>query len=525
MRGAAAGACPSPQPLGSSLAACSRGRAGTPRSFTGTWSRVSRISSPSRHGLGVRRLALAAAGVLASFALGCSNSSTSVVAGPIPDYRADPFLDTLELRTFRWFWERTNAQNGLVPDRWPTKSFSSVGAVGFGLTAYPIGAERGYISRADARARVKTTLQFFWDAPQGPGATGVTGYKGFFYHFLDMDTGLRFQQVELSTIDTALLLGGVLFCREYFDGSDPDEVAIRNLADSIYARTDWQWAVANPPLVNMAWTPERGFNGPWDWKGYDEAMILYVLALGSPTHAIDASAWTQWTSTYEWRTYYGQPHVNFAPLFGHQYSQLWIDFRGIQDAYMRGRGIDYFENSRRATLAQRAYAMENPNRWRDYGADAWGLTASDGPLDTTMTVDGASRRFYTYSARGAAATEVRDDGTLAPTALGGSVPFAPEFTVPTLKKLRAKYGDPLFGEYGFLDAFNPTYRMDGVRVQHGHVVPGVSWFDYDYLGIDQGPILGMVENYRSDLVWRFMRRSPYIQQGLRRAGFSGGWLK
>jgi hypothetical protein len=339
-----------------------------------------------------------------------------------------------------------------------------------------------------------------------------------------MDTGSRFQTVELSTIDTSLLLAGVLVCREYFTASDPDETAIRALADSLYARVDWQWAIANRPYVSMGWTPEKNFI-PSDWRGYDEGMILYVLALGSPTHPIDPAAWSQWTSTYQWQTFYGQSHVNFAPLFGHQYSHIFIDFRGIQDAYMRGRGIDYFENSRRATLAQRAYAMDNPGKFRDFGANVWGLTASDGPIDTTATVDGVRREFHTYSARGAAANEVRDDGTLAPTAAGGSIAFAPGIVVPTLKAMRAKYGDQLFGQYGFLDAFNPTYHDARLRAQQGHVVDGLAWFDNDYLGIDQGPIIGMIENYRSGLIWKLLRQSPYIKLGLQRAGFTGGWLQ
>jgi hypothetical protein len=254
-------------------------------------------------------------------------------------------------------------------------------------------------------------------------------------------------------------------------------------------------------------------------------MILYVLALGSPTHPIDPSAWTQWTSTYDWRVFYGQPQVNFAPLFGHQYSQLWIDFRSIQDPYMLAHGIDYFENSRRATVAQRSYAMDNPGKYRDYGPSIWGLTASDGPMDTTVTMDGVSRTFQTYSARGAAANEIRDDGTIAPTATAGSIAFAPELVVPALKAMRAKYSDPLFGQYGFVDAFNPTYHDARVRVSQGRVVDGVGWFDTDYLGIDQGPIIGMIENYRTGLIWKLMRESPYIRLGLLRAGFTGGWLQ
>jgi hypothetical protein len=218
--------------------------------------------------------------------------------------------------------------------------------------------------------------------------------------------------------------------------------------------------------------------------------------------------------------------VNFAPLFGHQYSHVWIDFRGIRDAYMRGRGIDYFENSRRATLSQRAYAVANPGGWRDYSADVWGLTASDGPKDTTLTIDGVARRFHTYWARGAGGDGVRDDGTIAPTAVGGSVPFAPEVTIPALVAMRRRYGDDLFGRYGFLDAFNPTLRSTAgvARLQHGRVVEGKGWFDGDHLGIDQGPILAMVENHRTGLVWDVMRRSAYVTRGLCRAGFAGGWL-
>jgi hypothetical protein len=431
------------------------------------------------------------------------------------------FAADLEERTFRWFWDTTNPTNGLVPDRWPTPSFSSIAAVGFGLTAYPIGAERGWITREQAAERTLTTLRFMYQLPQGPGETGVAGYKGFFYHFLDMQTGLRFQQVELSTIDTTLLLGGALFCREYFDGATETEEAIRAYADSLYHRVEWTWIQPRAPYVSMGWHPETGFIQA-DWRGYNEAMLLYVLAFGSPTHAIGPEAWDAWTSTYQWAAWYGYAHVNFAPLFGHQYSHVWIDFRGIQDDYMRGRGIDYFENARRATLSQRAYAIVNPDGWTGYGADFWGLTASDGPLDTTIVVDGRQRRFFTYRARGTAIGEIVDDGTIVPTAAGGSIPFSPEATLPMLRGMRERFGDHLYKQYGFLDAINLTYPPDA-RVAHGSHTP-VGWVDGDYLGIDQGPIVAMIENWRSGLVWNEMRESPYIRLGLERAGFTGGWL-
>jgi hypothetical protein len=437
--------------------------------------------------------------------------------------RANAFLDTLQQRTFQWFWDTTVPRTGLTPDRWPARTFSSVAAIGFALTAYPIGVERGYVSRPAAAERTLSTLRFLWQLPQGETATGVAGYKGFFYHFLDYDRGLRFEKVELSTIDTSLLLAGALFSQSYFTSSAPVEVSIRAYADSLYRRVEWTWPRNRPPAINMGWKPEEGML-PYDWRGYNEGMIVYLLALGSPTHPIESGAWAEWTKTYQWREFYGQHHVNFAPVFGHQYSHVWVDFRGIRDAYMRGRGIDYFENSRRATLSQRAYAIENPYRWGGYGPNEWGLTASDGPRDGPVTVDGIPRVFFTYAARGAAWGEIRDDGTIAPTAVGGSVPFAPEITIPALIAMREKYGDRLFTKYGFLDAFNATFPRTGLEPQTGTVVPGLAWFDSDYLGIDQGPIIAMIENHRTGLIWRVMRTNPYIKAGLQRAGFTGGWL-
>ncbi|HUP46684.1 MAG TPA: glucoamylase family protein, partial [Thermoanaerobaculia bacterium] len=235
-------------------------------------------------------------------------------------------------------------------------------------------------------------------------------------------------------------------------------------------------------------------------------------------------AWAEWTKTHRWGEFYGYEHVNFAPLFGHQYSHVWIDFRGIFDDYMRGKGIDYFENSRRATLAQRAYAIDNPRNFRGYGADAWGLTACDGPIDAVLQVDGRSVQFWTYRARGAALGEITDDGTIAPTAAAGSLAFTPEESTAAIEEMVRRFGDYLYQQYGFLDAFNETLDRTGVTLQHGRVVPGVGWFDNDYLGIDQGPIVTMIENHRSGLIWRLMRQNEHIVRGLKKAGFTGGWL-
>lgn len=437
--------------------------------------------------------------------------------------RDDALLDDVERRTFHYFWDLADPTTRLIPDRAPTPSFSSIAAVGFGLTAYGIGAHRGYVTREQAAERTLQTLQSMLAMKQGAGARGVSGYKGFFYHFLDMRTGERFQTVELSTVDTALLVAGALFAQSYFDRDNAAEIAIRKAADEMYARVEWDWAQTRPPAISMGWTPENGPHG-WDWRGYNEAMIVIVLALGSPTHPVDANAWAEYTKTYKWGEFYGQEHLLFGPLFGHQYSHVWIDFKGIQDAYMRERGIDYFENSRRASIAQHAYAVENPNGWRDYGDAIWGLTACDGPMDATVTIDGRERTFHSYHARGATKDDIRDDGTIAPTAAISSIVFTPDLSLKAIRAMSTRYGANLYSTYGFVDAFNPTLRS-APDLKHGRIDPALGWFDVDYLGIDQGPIIAMIENHRSQLVWETMKKNPHVRRGLKKAGFEGGWLK
>jgi hypothetical protein len=398
----------------------------------------------------------------------------------------EAFLDLVQRTAFDYFWYETNPQNGLVKDRSSDASLASIAAVGFGLSALTVGIDRGWISREAGRGRVLTTLTFLWNSPQGPQADAM-GYKGFYYHFLDMHTGRRVQDVELSTIDSALLLGGVLHVQQYFDQLDATEAKIRALANDLYRRVEWSWMQVRLAKMCHGWTPETGFL-PYDWGGYNEAMILYLLALGSPTFPISANAWTAWTSSYAWQTHYGQAFIVFPPLFGHQYSHVWIDFRNIQDAYMHDKGLDYFENSRRATLANRAYAIANPHGWAEYGENVWGLTASDIPSS--------------YRARGAPPPE-SDDGTITPTAVGGSFPFTPRESLAALRYMYATYRTQLWGPYGFKDAFNPTQK----------------WFATDYLGIDQGPIVLMIENYRTGRIWNVFMQHPAIQHGLERAGF------
>ncbi|HEY0684567.1 MAG TPA: glucoamylase family protein [Steroidobacter sp.] len=442
-----------------------------------------------------------------------------------PERDSDPVINNLQRRTFRFFWDTTNKQNGLAPDRFPSPSFASTAAVGFALTAYVIGAERGFVSRSQARLRTLRTLRFLESMPQGPDENGMGGYKGFFYHFVHMHNGQRFGTSELSTVDTALLLGGVLLSQSYYDRDTSSEREIRELAEKIYARVDWRWAQNRPPVLSHGWRPESGFLR-FDWRGYNEGMLMYILALGSPTNPIEPEAWTEWMRTYKdsYGKFSGQEFLSFGPHFGHQYSHVWIDFRGIMDAFNREKGFDYFENSRRASYAQREYARQNPMRWRGYDSEIWGLTACDGPADTVQIYNNEERGFFTYAARSTASIHILDDGTISPTASVASIAFAPEIAIPAIRAFRARFGEHLYQKYGFLDSVNPSFTFSDVPLRHGRIIEGIGWVADDYLGIDQGPIVAMIENYRSGLIWSVMRTNPHIRRGLERAGFTGGWL-
>ncbi len=415
-----------------------------------------------------------------------SAPSATITVTPLAFATDDQFLEYIQETAFDYFWYAANPANGLVPDR-SSSSPCSIAAVGFGLTAIGIGIDHGWISRTQGVARVLATLNTFWNGPQGPGTSGMIGYNGWFYHFLDMNTAVRAPNSELSSIDTALLLGGILYAKQYFDGTNTDESAIRTISDAIFNRIDWNFMARGTNMVSMGWFPESGFISG-NWIGYNEGMIIYVLGLGTALNPLPASSWSQWTSGYTWITTYGYSFVPFPPLFAHQYSHCWIDFRHITDTYMNSHDTTYFENSRRATLAQRNYCIANPLMQVGYSSTIWGLTACDDPNG--------------YRAHGAPPPD-SDNGTIAPTAPGGSMAFAPEVCLPALKDMYNRFRLHIWTPYGFKDAFNL----------------GAQWYGADELGIDEGPIVIMIENYRTQRPWKLFMQNEQVQRGLQRAGF------
>jgi len=421
----------------------------------------------------------------------------------------DALLDRVQRAAFGYFLENHNPDNGLMADTSRTGAPASIAAVGFALSAWPVGVERGWISRAEAAKRTLTALRFFLGSPQSEDPD-VTGYRGFYYHFLDMQTGRRMWRSELSLIDTTLLLAGVLTAGAYFDGAAADEGEIRQGAEAFYRRIDWTWSADGAPTARQGWKPESGFLH-YGWEGYSEGTIAYVLGLASPTHPLPASAFEAWSATYQWEDIYDVEFLYAGPLFIHQYSQAWIDFAGIRDAFMREKRCDYFENSRRAMLVQREYARRNPHGYRGYGEDCWGLTAGDGAGFTSRDLDGRERRFLGYSARGAPYGP--DDGTIGPCAAVACLPFAPELALRALRHFHDRYPE-MIRDSRLPSGFNPTWPGAGPA----------GWVSEVDVGLDQGAVVLMIENHRSGLIWRLMRRCPHIALGLRRAGFTGGWL-
>jgi len=386
----------------------------------------------------------------------------------------DAFLEEIERATFRYFWEEANPETGIVRDRCnavkPNRAdLGSIAATGFGLTALCIGAKRGYIKHAEARERALNTLRFLWKK--------MPNHRGFFYHWANVNTGERLWDSEVSSVDTAILLCGILTCRQYFPHSE-----ISLLGYEIFDRIDWTWLSEDTRILPHGWTPESGFL-QYRWDQYSELMMVYLLGMGSYSHPLPAETWTAWKRlTFE---YAGIRYIgSFAPLFVHQYSQAWFDFRGKRDQF-----ADYFQNSVKATDAHRLFCIDLATQFPDYSDTLWGITASD------------SAKGYVVWGGPPAMGPI--DGTVVPCAAGGSLPFLPQDTLRVLHTIKDRYGQRAWTQYGFVDAFNPL----------------TGWYDSDVVGIDTGITLLMAENARTGFVWKTFVKNPEAQRGMERAGF------
>ena len=422
----------------------------------------------------------------------------------LPD---EQLLDRLQRAAFDYLVKFSNLRNGLVADTSRAGSPSSIAVVGFALSCYPIAVSRGWITREAAAQRVLTSLRFFSSSVQGE-QPDASGHRGFYYHFLDMQSGRRVWQCELSLIDTALLLAGMLTCAQFFDGT-ADEIELRDLARVLYRRVDWSWAVNERKTLAHGWRPETGFLH-YGWEGYNEATLLYLLAIGSPTHGLSGESFANWTWSYQWENLLGIDTLYSGPLFTHLFSHAWVDFRGIRDQFMRGVDSDYFDNTRSAIAIQREYAARNPRDFAGYSRDLWGISAGDGPRNDEKELSPRDRRYYGYMSRGVPYGP--DDGTLSPWAMLATVAFNSDAAICGTRHLLMHYPE-VCTEDRFVSGFNPG-RFDGRP----------PWLSEGWYGLDQGILVMMIENHRTGLIWELMRGSPDLQVGLKRAGFSGGWL-
>ena len=425
----------------------------------------------------------------------------------LPELTDDALLDRLQRGAFAYFAENTNASNGLVADTSRAGSPCSIAVVGFALSCYPVAVERHWMSRAEAAALTLKTLEFFWHSTQGD-QPDATGFKGMYYHFLDMRSGKRVWQCELSVVDTTLLIAGILTAACYFDGVGNEE-RIRELSNALYRRVDWQWAQNGLETVSQGWKPECGFLH-YGWEGYNEATIVYVLGISSPAHPLPAASFAGWTCTYQWENLLGHDVLYSGPLFTHLFSHAWIDYRGIQDGFMRERGSDYFDNTRSTIAVHREYCARNPRGYEGYGRNLWGITAGDGPGDRELRQNRRDRRFFGYMSRGVPYGP--DDGTIAPWAMLSTLPFNAEAALLGTRHLLETYPQVCSNDR-FSSGFNPTLRAKGT-----------GWLSEGCYGLDQGLLVMMIENYRTGLIWKITRDCPVFRAGLSGAGFAGGWL-
>jgi hypothetical protein len=396
---------------------------------------------------------------------------------PAPTHLSDDddhFLEELEHANFLYFWEQANPESGLVKDRCKVNGpdntvVASIAATGFGLTALCIGHKRGYVGPDEARERAAVTLRFLWKK--------LTTHRGFFFHFANVSTGERVWDSEVSSVDTAILLCGLLTCRQYFEPHSE----ISRLAYDIFNRVDWTWLSEDTTLLPGGWAPEIGFL-PYRWQAYSELMMMYLLGLGSLKYPLRPETWTAWKRTtfeYDGLRYIG----SFAPLFVHQYSQAWFDFRGQRDRY-----ADYFQNSVLATEAHRRFCLELSKQFPSYSEDLWGITASD------------SQKGYVVWGGPPAIGPI--DGTVVPSAAAGSLPFLPQPAMRVLRTIKDRY-PKAWNKYGFVNAFNPLKQ----------------WYDPDVIGIDTGITMLMAENARTGFVWQTFMKNLEARRGMQRAGF------
>ncbi len=418
-------------------------------------------------------------------------------------------LDSVQRAAFGYFLREVNPGNGLVADTSRAGSPASIAVCGFAMSCYPVAVERGWMTRADAVAYTLALLRFLRDSDQS-GAAGATGFKGFYFHFLNMQSGKREWKSELSLIDTALLIAGALTAAAYFTHDTAGENELRELTEMLYLRMDWRWAQDGGVTITHGWKPESGFLN-YGWEGYSEAILLYVLAAGSPSFPTVGDCYSAWTRTYQWENIYGHDVLYAGPLFVHQFSHAWIDFRAIRDRFMRGKKSDYFENSRRTVLVHKEYAERNPGRFDGYDDNMWGLTACDGPNDSMADVPSHSQRLYGYAARGVPYGP--DDGTVGGWSALASLPFAPDEALCAARAMLARFPEMMSNDM-YTSSLNPSLAQPG----------GQSWVSLGHFGLDQGIVVMMIENYRTQLIWKLMKKCSYVRRGLKVTGFQGGWL-
>jgi hypothetical protein len=393
----------------------------------------------------------------------CVSAAGLAQAKDLSDGRTQAFLKKVAKDSFRYFWHEANPNNGLIKDSSDPYSPCSVAAVGFGLTAICIGESHGWITRDQAYRRVLKTLIALRDFVQHE--------RGFFYHFVNMYDGKRAWLCEASSIDTAIAVAGALYAGEYFKGTEAEKIA-----GQIYRRVDWKWMLNGKSILCMGWKPEAGFL-PHYWDSYSELILLYALAIGSPTHPIPKTCWEQWERPLADTKAGKVVYCTTGSIFTYQYSHAWIDFRKLID-----EDVNYYDNSIKATILNRAFCIKKSKDFRTYGKDSWGLTASYGP--------------WGYKGYGAKPGRPVHDGTVAPCAAAGSLPFAPRITIRALKHMYRQYKDSLYGRYGFFDAYNLDQN----------------WWCDKYLGIDQGITVLMIENYLYGSVWTYFMKIPCIRK-------------